>query len=250
MEYWLHGPDSGTPEYQAQVAEVCELYAQAPALQEAGVHLLSTDEKTGIQALEQVVAAQAMRPRNESQPGCPERREYEYKRHGTQCLMANLEVATGRQVSPSIGATRKEEDFVAHIAQTVSADAAGRWIFIVDNLNTHQSAGLVAWVAAQIGYQGELGVKGESGILQTMASRAEFLRCGEHRLRFVYTPRHSSWLNQVEMWFGVLVRRLLKRSSFQTVEELREKLVAFIGYYNEHLAKPYKWRYKGPPSEV
>jgi transposase len=186
-----------------------------------------------------------MQPKSEAQKGRPERQEYEYKRHGTQCLIANLEVATGKQVSPGVGATRKEEDLVAHIEQTVATDAGGEWIFIVDNLNTHQSAGLVEWVAQAIGYEGELGQKGESGILQSMVSRAEFLSSGEHRLRFVYTPRHSSWLNQIEMWFGVLVRRLLRRSSFQSVGELREKILAFIEYYNEHLAKPYKWRYGG-----
>jgi hypothetical protein len=228
-----------------KVSEVCELYAQAPALREAGVHVISADEKTGIQALERAAGTLPAQPKTALRGGQRERQEYEYKRHGTQCLFANLEVATGLQVAPSIGATRKEEDFVRHIAQTVATDAAASWVFIVDNLNTHQSAGLVEWVAAALGYEGELGEKEKSGILRSMASRAEFLSRSEHRIRFVYTPRHSSWLNQVEMWFGVLTRRLLRRGSFSSVEELREKVLAFIEYYNEHLAKPYKWRYQG-----
>ena len=246
----MHGPDSGTPEYEAQVREVRELYEQAPALHEAGVHVISTDEKTGIQALERVAETKPMQSAREAQRGRAERQEYEYKRHGTQCLMANLAVARGRSLWPSVGATRKEEDFVRHLAETVKRDAEGAWIFLADNLNTHQSASLVMWVAQPSGYEGDLGEKEKHGILHSMASRAEFLREPGQRIRFVYTPRHSSWLNQVEMWFGVLARRLLKRGSFKSVEELRERLLAFIKYYNENLAKPYKWRYKGRPLQA
>jgi len=220
---------------------VCDLYAAAPALHEAGVHFVSTDEKTGIQALEPLYPTLPM------QPGRVERREFEYIRHGTQCLIANFEVATGQIVAPTVGPTRTEEDFVAHVAQTIATDPAGTWIFLTDNLNTHQSASLVCWVAAHCGLDGDLGVKGESGVLQSMATRAAFLSEASHRIRIVYTPKHSSWLNQVEIWFGILVRRLLRRSGFSSVEELRQRILDFIAYYNRTIAKAFKWTYTGRP---
>lgn len=184
------------------------------------------------------------------QGGQNERQEYEYIRHGTQCLIANFEVATGKPQTPSLGATRTEADFVAHIAQTVATAPHDQWIFILDQLNTHQSAGLVTWVAEQLASPNDLGEKGKAGILKSMSRRAEFLATPEHRIRFVYTPKHCSWLNQVEMWFSILVRRLLKRASFKSTAELRQKILAFIEYFNRTLAKPFKWTYKGKPLTV
>jgi len=206
-----------------------------------GVHLVSTDEKTGIQALERKHETKPTRP------GLIERREFEYIRHGTQCLMANLEVATGRVIAPSIGPTRKEEDFARHIEETIDTDPGGQWIFIVDGLNTHQSEALVRLVAQRCEIDEDLGEKGKRGILASMASRRRFLEQADHRIRFVYTPKHCSWLNQVEIWFSILVRRVLKRGSFASVEELRVRLLAFIGYFNRVLAKPFKWTYTGRP---
>ncbi len=215
-----------------------------------GVHLVSTDEKTGIQALERAAPTKPMRPGVAGQASRVERQEYEYIRHGTQCLIANFEVATGKQIAPSIGATRTEENFVAHIRQTVNTAPNDEWIFILDQLNTHQSAGLVEWVAQAIGFKESLGEKGKTGILESMSTRAEFLTNKEHRIRFVYTPKHCSWLNQIEMWFSILVRRLLKRASFTSTDDLRQRILAFIEYFNETLAKPFKWTYKGRPLTV
>lgn len=213
-------------------------------MHEQGVHVYSCDEKTGIQALERA------HPTREMIPGKPALIEHEYIRHGTQALIANLEVATGRCCMPSIGATRTEADFVAHIERTVAQDPQGTWIFIVDQLNTHRSESLVRFVAKACGMKEELGIKGEEGILQSMSTRTEFLEEESHRIRFVYTPTHTSWLNQIEVWFSILSRRLLKRSSFRSVDELRERILDFIDYFNKTMAKPFKWTYAGRPLQA
>ena len=223
------------------MAEVCDLYAQAGQLAEQGVHLVSTDEKTGMQALER------LHPDIPMGPGQVQRREYEYRRHGTLCLTANLEVGSGWVIAPTLGPTRTEADFVAHVQQTVATDPEAGWVFVVDNLNTHQSESLVVWVAQTCGVQQDLGVKGKRGVLKSQASRAAFLAAQEHRIRFVYTPKHTSWLNQVEIWFSILVRKLLRRASFSSVEELKARVLAFIDYFNRTMAKPIRWLYSAEP---
>lgn len=165
-------------------------------------------------------------------------------------MFANFEVATGRVLAPSIGPTRTEDDFAAHIAQTIDTDPEAGWIFVVDQLNTHRSEALVRLVAERCGITEDVGEKGKRGILQSMPTRAAFLSSPEHRIRFVYTPKHCSWLNQVEIWFSILVRRLLKRASFVSVEALRERVRAFIAYFNRVLAKPFRWTYTGRPLEA
>jgi transposase len=220
------------------VQTVCELYAAAPTALAAGIHTVSCDEMTGVQALERAAPTQPM------QPGQVERREFEYIRHGTLSLIANLEVGTGQIITPSLGPTRTEVDFVAHINQTVDHDPTAGWIFIVDQLNTHQSEGLVRLVAARCGIPDELGVKEKSGILQSMASRAQFLSDPTHRIRFVYVPKHTSWLNQIEIWFSILMRRLLARASFASVTALHTRIEEFIAYFNR-TAKAFKWTYTG-----
>jgi transposase len=219
------------------VATVCEAYEQAGRLAEQGIHLVSTDEKTGIQALER------LHPDIPMGPGRVQRREHEYKRHGTLCLTANLEVWCGWVIAPTLGPTRTEADFVGHIEQTVATDPLAGWVFVVDNLNTHQSEGLVRYVAQACGIPEDLGEKGKHGILESQASRAAFLADPGHRIRFVYTPKHTSWLNQVEIWFSTLVRKLLRRSSFASLEDLRERILQFIDYFNRTMAKPIRWLY-------
>jgi hypothetical protein len=243
--YWLNNKRPENPEqFDQEVKTVCDLYEKAPTLHEQGIHVYSCDEKTGIQALERA------HPTKPMIPGKPALIEYEYIRHGTQALIANLEVATGQCHTPSIGDTRTEADFVAHIQQTVAQDPEGTWIFIVDQLNTHRSESLVRFVAQACGFEGDLGIKGKEGILQSMSTRAAFLQDASHRIRFVYTPIHTSWLNQIEIWFSILVRRLLKRNSFSSVNELRERILAFIDYFNKTMAKPFKWTYAGRPLQV
>lgn len=220
---------------------MCEQYAEAPRLHQEGTHVVSTDEKTGIQALERLAPDLPMRP------GLVEHHEHEYKRHGTQCLIANFEVATGQVVEPSVEPTRTSEDFAAHIARTVAADPDAGWVFVTDQLNTHQSEPLVRLVAGECGIELEEDKKGRLVGLQAMASRRAFLEDRSHRIRFVYTPKHTSWLNQVELWFSILVRRLLKRGNFRSVDELKQRILEFIEYFNRVLAKPFRWTYKGRP---
>jgi transposase len=239
--YWLNAEPVDRDKFNAEVKTVSDLYPQAPRLYQEGKHMVSTDEKTGIQALERKYPTKPM------ESGKVERREFEYIRHGTQCLMANFEVATGKVIAPSIGFTRTEEDFAAHIAQTIATDPEAEWAFITDQLNTHQSESLVRLVAQLCGIEEDLGIKGKSGILESMETRAIFLQDPSHRIRFVYTPKHTSWLNQVEIWFSILVRKLLKRASFTSVDDLRQRILNFIDYFNVTMAKPFKWTFSGRP---
>jgi hypothetical protein len=230
--------------FGGEVRGVCQLYHQAEALHAQGVPVVSTDEKTGIQALERV------HPNHPLEPGKVEGVEFEYERHGTQALIANFEVATGQVISPRMLDTRTEHDFAEHIRQTGATDPQAEWIFITDHLNTHKSESLVRLVAELGGIPDDLGVKGTTGILHTMASRAAFLQDETHRIRFVYTPQHCSWLNQVELGFSILTRRLLKRGSFKSIQELKQRVLAFIDFFNETLAKPFRWTYIGKPLAV
>ncbi len=219
---------------------ICQVYQEAPQLAEQGERTISTDELTGVQALER------------KHPGLPlaagkvERREFEYLRHGTRTFILSRDVASGKLVAPHCGPTRTEADFLAHVQAVVATDPkATRWHLVCDQLNTHQSESLVRWVADLSGVPEELGVKGESGILASMASRAAFLSDASHTVVFHYTPKHSSWLNQIEIWLSILVRKLLKRGSFTGVEDLQARVLAFIEYYNRTMAKPFKWTYQG-----
>ena len=227
--------------FSEKAKEICELYRSAAELEESGIHVYSTDEKMALQATEHTNPKQAMKP------GQVERIDPEYERHGTTGIIASRNVATGEIVHPLVQPTRKEPDFVKHIALIVNTDPFGRHIFVTDHLNTHLSETLVRFVANDEGIaQLSLGIKGKSGILKSKDSREAFLADKKHRISFVFTPKHCSWLNQIEIWFSIITRRLLnKRASFISVLDLELRIWDFINYYNQHLKKPFAWNFKG-----
>ena len=244
--YWLNPKVESPEELEEKTKEICEVYEKAEELARGGIKLYSTDECTGIQAKERLNADQLMKK------GKARRVEYEYVRHGTLSLIANFEIATGQIESSTIKETRNEVDFALHLKKTVeNTPQAKQWWFIVDQLNTHKSESLVKVVAREEGIaEMELGEKGKSGILKSMKTRQEFLEDAQHRIRFIYTPKHCSWLNQVEIWFSILAKKLIKWGNFTSQEDLQRQLENFIEYFNQTMAKPFKWTFKGFPLRI
>jgi len=230
--YWLNSHD---PDFGALAREVCRLYVQAPALHRQGHLLLCTDEKSGMQVL------QRGHPTRPAIPGHPERRERDYVRHGTRALLASFAVATG-EVVWDVGPTRTNDDFAAHLLHALRHFAGWRQVtWVVDNLNTHFSLQACEILAA---------VNGRPfwpAALRTGARRRAFLSDPGYPFRFVYLPKHGSWLNQVELFFSVLARRFLKRGDFAGVAEFEARLRAFLDDYNARQAHPYRWTYTGEP---
>jgi len=178
--------------------------------------------------------------------GRNKRQEYEYKRNGTTTLIAAQDVSNGKIIEAHLGPTRNEQDFLK-FCQRVEASfpEEDEIIFMADQLNTHKSASLVEWIAQKIGFKDCLGKKEQKGILKNMESRQAFLEDKTHRIRFVYTPKHCSWLNPIENWFAKLQRHVITGGVFSSVEELQGKIRDYIKYYNQCLLKPLKWKFKG-----
>ncbi|HEX4723249.1 MAG TPA: transposase, partial [Pseudonocardiaceae bacterium] len=226
--YWLTSHDADS---EAKVLDVCRLYLDAPVCYQRGELVICVDEKTGIQALERA------RPTTPGRPRRDERRDYEYLRHGTRCLTASRLVATG-QVLGSVTERRGRWDFVRHIRAVVeSFPQATKFHWVMDNLNTH-------WTFQLCQYLGRLsGVWEDRPALRTGVQRRAFLTDASHKHVVHFTPKHGSWMNQIEIWFGVLCRQLLRRGEFRSTAELTERIHQFIAYYNSHLAYPYEWTY-------
>ena len=201
--------------------------------------VFSVDEMTGIQARERIAPDLPMAPDK------PLAREFEYTRHGTQTLTAALNVATG-SVFAHCADTRTEGDFAGFIDAAIRNHPGLRvHHFVLDQLNTHKSEALVRLTAERCGLDIDLGVKGKSGILASMATRAAFLSRPDKAIVFHSTPKHASWMNQIEVWFGILSKKIVRRGNFTSKDHLRTKLLAFIDSFNATMAKPFKWTYQG-----
>ncbi len=228
--YWLNSPD---PDFEAKMLDVLQLYLEAFQLQKCGEVILCVDEKTSIQAL------QRKYPHKRPMPGRIELIEHEYIRHGTSCLTAGLEVATG-DIIGMLSQRRKAEDFAEFIEWICNYYSQSKKIHMVlDNLNTHYHE-LTCRTIAKLS-------KCALGPIETREERKAFLSLTNKRIVFHFTPTHASWLNQIEIWFSVLSRKVIQRGNFTSVADLEDKIIKFIENYNEHLAKPYKWTYTGKP---
>ena len=243
-KYWCNTTEKDPVLFAQQVEMVCQTYLNAPLLyHQFNTHTVCVDEMTSLQAIERRA------PTKLPLPGQIAKEEFQYTRHGTVCVTANWHVVQGQMICPTIEETRNNEDFARHIKCTIATDPEASWVFVVDNLNTHCGEPLVRLVAKQLGIdEGTLGVAREHGPLKTMESRREFLSDASHLIRFVFIPKHSSWLNQIEIIFGIINRRVMRGGSFTSKLKLIEKLQQFISYFNETIAKPMNWTYTGRPT--
>ncbi len=235
-QYWLNSKADDKKE--ERIADICELYGNA--MKNKDEIIISVDEMTGIQALERIAPDLPMIP------GKPQSIEFEYTRHGTQTLLGGFNVATGI-IQGLCCDTRTEKDFVDSIKYLINENPDYKiYHFVADQLNTHKSESLVKFVAEFRELDNlDMGIKGKSGILKSMQTREDFLSEANRRIVFHYTPKHASWMNQIEIWFGILMRKVIKRGNFLSKPDLKNKILAFMDYFNETMAKPFKWTYQG-----
>ena len=201
VKSWLNAKPDAPVVCTAQVAAVGAVYQHAPAVAQDGGHVISTDEKTGRQALERAA------PTLPRQPGLGERPASAYLRPGTPCLSAHVAVAPGEVVAPTIGPSRTEADVAAPLAHPIATDPEAPWLLIVDQRNRHTSEALVRLVASACGIAEALGEKETRGIGQSMPTRAACLRDVHHRLRCLSTPQPTSGLHPIALWCSIVVRR-------------------------------------------
>lgn len=246
-KYWCFTTEKDQELFQTQVDEICKVYLNAQAAYERHyTRTICIDEMTSLAANERRADTKL------ALPGQVAKVECQYTRHGTLSLTGSWDVVQGQMIHTTVNETRNAGDFTAHIRQTIETDPTASWILVADNLNTHYCEPLVRAVAGWIGFdQAKLGDKRKRrGILGCMKSRREFLTDPSHRIRFVYTPKHSSWLNQIEVVFGVIAGRVIRDGSFSSKQDLKDKLLAFIDYYNRTYAKPLNWTYTGRPTST
>ena len=244
---WCFTTEKDQEEFARRAQAVCDVYLQAPQnYKQSGVHTVSVDEATGLQANEKRAASLPPKP---AQQG---KEETQYTRHGAVCLTAAWDVVLGRVVQHNMQETRTNADFARFIEQMISSDPAGKWNIVLDNLNTHSGEELVRLIARLEGIdEATLGDKKKRrGILGSVKRRQAFLNDPQRRIRFVYTPKHSSWLNQVEVIFGIIKRRGLNGASFKSIVELIARIDCFIAYYNANFARPMNWTYTGRPTDT
>ena len=246
-KYWCFTTEKDHTLFQSQVDQICEVYLNAQAAYEHhNTRTICVDEMTGLAANERRASPRLALPNQVAKVEC------QYTRHGTLSLTGSWDVVQGQMIQTTVAETRDAEDFASHIRHTLQTDPGASWIIVADNLNTHYGEPIVRLVTQWLGVdQAELGNKKKRrGILSCVASRREFLTDPRHRIRFVYTPKHSSWLNQIEVVFGVIASRVIRRGDFSSKHDLKDKLLEFIDYYNRTFARPLNWNYTGRPTRT